>query len=199
MSKKQNLFQSYKSAESEFKQLEPCTDHPVYLARYGMINSFQNIDGTNKTKLPAWEDSTPQVFGILVSTQGKGSIVVRWNGCGYEKYEDLTKAQVDSGKFEKAGDYAITKVNGHMVRKENKANTESCRNILDQLFSAMQLPLESGIDTLDEVVEDQRPFLITVTKTVYDGKDQFRASRYKKVSAKKVEADAQEEPETWNE
>ncbi len=199
MSKKQNLFQTYKSAESEFKQLEPCVDHPVYLARWGTINSFQNIDGTNKTKLPAWEDSTPQVFGIMVSTSGKGSIVVRWNGCGYEKYEDLTKAQMDSGKFEKAGDYAITKVNNHMVRKENKANTESCRNILDQLFGAMQLPLESGIDSLDEVVESQRPFLITVTKSDYDGKPQYRASRYKKPTAKKEEAEVGEGSDDWPE
>ncbi len=196
---KKNLFQGYKSSESEFKQLEPCVDHPVYIARWGMINSFKNIDGTNKTKLPAWEDSTPQVFIILVSKQGKGSIVVRLNGCGYDKYEDLTKAQAESGKFEKAGDYAITDVNGHMVRKENKANTDACRNILDQFFGALELPLESGIDDLDQAVEDQRAMLITVTKTDYEGKPQFRASRYRKtttvIEEQTEEANADE---TWD-
>lgn len=197
MSKKQNMFQTYKSAESQFKQLDPCVDHPVRLARWGTINSFQNIDGTSKTKLPAWEDSTPQIFAILVSALGMGSIVIRLNGCGYEKYEDLTKAQANSGKFEKAEDYAITLQNGHMVRKENKTNTESCRNILDQFFGALELPLESTIDDLDAVVEDQRQMLITVTKTDYDGKPQFRASRYKKPTAKQETANT-EGPESWS-
>ena len=195
---KQSMFQTYESAESQFKQLDPCVDHPVYIARWGLINSFKNIDGTNKTKLPAWEDSTPQVFAILVSKSGKGSIVIRLNGCGYDKYEQLTKAQVESGKFEKAEDYAITDVKGHMVRKENKDNTASCRNILDQFFGALDLPLKSGIDDLDQAVEDQRPMLITVTKTDYEGKPQFRASRYRKVTAVKQEQKADADG-TWDE
>lgn len=195
MSKAKNLFERYESAEPEFQQLGACIDHPVRLARWGMINSFTNIDGTTKEKLPAWEDSTPQMFAILVSASGKGSIVIRLNGCGYQKWESLTKEQVESGKFEQAGDYAIIDKDGHKVRLEDEANTESCRNILNQFFAALDMPVKSKIDGLDTAVEEQRTMLTTIVKSEYEGKDQFRATRFKKAAA--VVA-AEGEGEDWN-
>ena len=196
-SKAKNLFERYESAEHSFQQLGACVDHPVRVARWGRIDSFTNIDGTTKENLPAWEDSTPQVFVILVSMLGKGSIVVRLNGCGYGKYESLTKEQIESGKFERAGDYAITVVNGHKVRLEDPSNTDACRNILNQFFGALDMPIGSKIDSLDGAVEEQRTLLTTVTKGEYEGRDQFRASRFKKASA--VMAEASEDGEDWNE
>ena len=194
--KAKNLFDRYESAEPEFQQLGACVDHPVRVARWGRIDSFTQIDGSTKENLPAWEDATPQLFVILVSMLGKGSIVVRLNGCGYAKYESLTKEQIESGKFEKAGDYAITTINGHKVRLEDPGNTESCRNILNQFFSALNLPTKSKIDDLDMAVEEQSTMLCTVTKGEYEGKDQYRATRYKKASA--VMADAESSGEDWN-
>lgn len=195
MSKAKNLFERYESAVPEFQQLGACIDHPVRVARWGRLDSFTNIDGSTKENLPAWEDSTPQLFAILVSTLGKGSIVIRLNGAGYSKYEGLTKEQVESGKFEQAGDYAITEVNGHKVRIEDPANTESCRNILNQFFGALDMPVGSKIDSLDEAVEEQRTMLCTVVKSEYEGKDQFRATRYKKATTKVV---PEGEGEDWD-
>ena len=182
MSKAKNLFERYESAEPEFLQLGACVDHPVRIARWGRIDSFTNIDGSTKENLPAWEDSTPQLFAILVSMLGKGSIVIRLNGAGYQKFEGLTKAQVESGKFEQASDYAITEKDGHKVRLEDPANTESCRNILNQFFGAIGMPVGSKVDDLDTAVEEQRTMLTTVVKSEYEGKDQFRATRFKKAA-----------------
>lgn len=198
MSKKnENLFDRYESAEPQFQQLGACVDHPVRLARWGRLDSFTQIDGTTKETLPAWEDATPQVFAILVSMLGKGSIVVRLNGCGYLRHEDLTKEQVESGDYEKAGDYAITTINGHKVRIEDPDKTESCRNILNQFFGALDMPVKSKIDDLDVAVEEQRVMLCTVTKDEHDGKDQYRAGRYKKADSATV--DAEGSGENWQE
>ena len=197
MSKKNvSLFDRFESAEPQFQQLEACVDHPVRVARWGRIDSFTQIDGSTKENLPAWEDPTPQLFVILVSTLGKGSIVARLNGCGYTKYESLSKEQVESGKFEQAGEYAITEIDGHKVRLEDTGNTESCRNILNQFFGALDLPVGSKIDDLDKAVEEQRTMLTTVTKGDFEGRDQYRAGRFKKAGAVMATEEAGED---WDE
>ena len=108
----------------------------------------------------------------------------RFNGCGYRKYEDLSKEELDSGKYENIDGYACYKDNeGDIVREESEENTQACANIINQFASALQI--EEGTElmpALEEAIASQKTFRVTVKNEPYDGKDQLRLARFRSLA-----------------
>jgi len=177
-----DFFKDFKVAKPEF-QLLPEGEQVVRLLRVELLNSFQQYNGTAKDELPQWENATPQLaVTVVASEEGKnGGMTHRFNGCGYRKYDELTKAEKDSGKYEDIDGYACyTDDEGDMIREEDPDRTEKCANIINQFASALQI--EEGEDlmpALNRAIEDQVAFRVTVVNEPYEGKDQFRLTRFR--------------------
>ena len=178
-----SIFKNYSSSTPEFQQIGEVTRHSFRLSAFKLLDSFQNYDGSDKEELPVWEDPVPQLAVVAVSTEGKGGITHRFNGCGYVKFDDLSKKDVESGKFEDVKGYAVTEKDGHKVRKEDPVKTQSCLNILNQFYSALGMKEGSSIDDLNRAIEDGYTFMADVVNDPYDGRDQFRLTRFRKASA----------------
>jgi hypothetical protein len=176
-----DFFSNFKSSTPDRQLLGEVTNHPVTLVRWEEINSLANYDGTIKDNEPGYADSTPQVLGIFMSTEGAGTLVYRFNGCGYYKMHELTKKQIESGKiFEVDGYACIKKSDGRFYRIESPQKTKDCYSILSEMFAAFGLPAGTGIEGLDQIVADRAVALITTKQTMYDGRPQIKIKRFRK-------------------
>lgn len=182
-----NFFQNFQSKAIEFNQLQPGKDIKVRINRFVFTDSRHEFDGTRKSELPDYADATPQVAVVFVSTEGKGVITNRYNGCGYVRYAELTADQIKSSKYIDVDGYACIKnKQDELVRIEDPERTRSCENILSQLFAGAGLEEGSTMDDLQNAVEENRELLIDVKAEEYEGKTQYRVARTKKVSAESM-------------
>jgi len=194
-----SIFKSFKSSKPTFNKLGEVKNHLVNVEEVVLIDSFTKFDGSQKEDLPPWEDPTPQLAIRFRSTTGKGSIVHRYNGCGYKKAETLTKEELDSGKYEVVEDckYALVEEDGSTVREQDAENTASCANIMNQLFFALGIPEGSDIDALEKAKNDGYELRIDVVEKVYMDKPQLRVEFTR--PAGEVEEVAEEVAETAEE
>ena len=176
-----NFFQNFKSEAPEYKNLAEVQDHPVRLVRAELTDSRTQFDGTEKENLPDYVDATEQLACVFVSAEGKGSIVHRFNGTGFTKYDELTAEQKKSDKIINIDGYACVKKGEDYVRIQSEERTKACQNILNNVFDAFQIPAGSGMESLNDVIEERRVALITITKDEYQGKEQYRVARLKKM------------------
>lgn len=173
--------ESYKSKAPEFQKL-PAGDHTVRLVSYKATDSFHNYDGTIKENLPEYKNATEQLVITVVSTEGKGGITHRLNLDGYLRYSQLTKKEVESGKFIEIDDFACAKdpKTGIVVRLSDEARSKTCEGILDQFMGALQMPVGSAIEDLDIAIANKVEFVVKVTKDEYKDKDQYRIGGFRK-------------------
>jgi hypothetical protein len=186
-----DYFKSFKVAKPEFQLLKE-GEHVVRLLRVEVLNSFQQFNGATKDELPPWKNATPQLaITVVAAEEGKsGGMTHRINGCGYRKYDDLSAKEIKSGKYEDINGYACYKdEDDDVVREEDEERTQSCANIINQIANAMKIkegtPLLAG---LEEAIADQTNFKVTVVNEPYDGKDQFRLTKFRAIAT--VAADA---------
>jgi hypothetical protein len=100
------------------------------------------------------------------------------------RYSELTKKQLESGKYQDVEGYAcLTDKKGNVLRVEDPERTKSCHNILSQLFNSLGLPEGSGIDALENAVEQGTELLIDVKAEEYEGKTQLRVAKTRKATA----------------
>ena len=179
------IFGGFKSEKPSFTQL-PEGKQGLKLVAAILLNSFLNHDGTEKPadKRKGWADSTPQLAITVIGVENKGGMTHRLNGLGYKSYDSLTEKQLRSGKFENVEGYAcqIDK-DKNLVRIIDDAKTEQCKNILNELFSAMGLPEGSGVEELKAAAATQTAFVATVVKDIYQDKENYKLTKYRKVRA----------------
>lgn len=181
-----NFFNNFKSSAPDYKNLGEVKDHPVRLVRAELTDSRTNFDGTEKENLPDYADATEQLACVFISEEGQGSIVHRYNGAGYVKFAELSEKQKQSGKFTEIDGYACIKKGQDFVRIEDEEKTKACANIMSQMFDAFGLEAGSGMEDLNTVIEERRVALITVSKEIWNEKEQYRVARLRK--ARKVMA-----------
>ena len=195
-----SIFKSFKSSAPDFMQIGEIKRHIFLLVRIVLLDSFTNFDGSEKEELPEWEDAVPQLAIVAMSKEGKGGITHRFNGSGYVRYDELSKAQLKSGKYEDCNGYAVLEQDGHKVRTEDPAKTESCKNILNQFFSALGMEEGSGVEDLDTAIENGNTFMADVVNEPYQGRDQFRLTKLRKSPLGSAgSSDDDEKGEDWSE
>jgi hypothetical protein len=155
-------------------------NHDVRIGKFAVIDSFdKNTKGEQKDVLPEWSDATDQLFLTFVGE--KGAISTRLNLQGYVKMSDLTATEIKAKKaIDKNGYACVKNQDGHLVRIEDPARTETALGIVDQLTSA--LGIDEGItlgDALEKAVEEKLILNIYVKSEVYEGKTQLRVSSFK--------------------
>lgn len=180
---------SYQSKAPEFQKLDK-GDQRVRLVSWKATDSFRNYDGTLKEKLPQFSNATEQLVITVVSTiPGKGGLTHRLNMDGYLRWKDLSQKEVESGKFTEVeeGDEiyacATDPKTKKLIRLNDEGRTKTCEGILDQMFAAMQVPVGSGVDELDNIIAEKREFIVNVAISDYQGKKQHRILGFKKSTA----------------
>lgn len=180
-----DFFKSLKVTKPEFQLLAE-GEHVVRLLRIETMTSFLQYNGQPKDELPEWQNATPQLACTVVAAEeGKsGGMTHRLNGAGYAKYDELSEKEIKSGKYEDVKGYACYKDNeGDLVRLESDERTDACKNIMMQFAAALQL--EEGtnvIESLQEAIQAQTTFRVTVVNDPYEGKDQYRLSRFRSLA-----------------
>lgn len=189
------FFRSLGVAKPEFQHLAEGVNI-VRILRIEETDSFSQFKGTVKDELPEWSDPTPQLAITFVSAEkGKsGGITHRYNGKGNKKYDDLTDAEIASGKFENVRGYAcVYNKQNQLVRVEDPEKTQMCANIINQLATALRIEESDEEGALMEGLENARIeetcVQITVVNEQYNGKDQYRVTKPKMVSLATVEND----------
>lgn len=180
---------------NEFQNL-PEGEINVRMVRYQITDSKKNYDGSDKDKETPWADVTPQIAITVVSaTKGiSGGLTHRFNGLGFTKFEELTSAQLEKGralsnkkmaKYENHEGYACYKnEKGQLVREVSAKHSESCKNILNQFASSLQIPEGTALlEGLDAAVENGTSFKITVKEEQYEGKTQYRLTNPRAIKA----------------
>lgn len=177
-----DFFSSFKVSKPEFNQL-PAGEHIVRIIKAEETNSFQQYNGEAKLTLPLWKDATPQLAITVVSAEeGKsGGITHRFNGQGYRKYSELSKKEQESGDYEDVNGYACSiNDDGHLVREVSDEHTKECANIINQFANAIGLKEGTKLGKgIEKAIAEKSSFRVTVTVEPYEGKDQFRLSRFK--------------------
>ena len=181
-----DFFKSMDVERPEFNLLSP-GDHIVRLIRYEETDSFTKYSGDPKGKDFGWADPTPQLAVTFVAAEsGKsGGITHRCNGLGYVKHDELSDEQRSSGDYEEIGGYACTaNEDGEIVRIVSPEAAKACKNILNQLASALGGKEGDNFgEVLDNAIANQTKLTITVINDPYEGKDQLRVTRFKAVAA----------------
>ena len=185
------IFGGFKSEKPSFTQL-PEGKLNLKLVAVIMLNSFLNHDGTEKPadKRKGWDDPTPQLAITVISADPliKGGMTHRLNGLGYKSYDSLTKKQLETGNFQNIAGYACkTDKDGNIVRIVDDAKTEQCKNILNELFGAIGLPEGSGVAELEAAAKTQKEFVATVVKDVYEEKENYKLTKYRKIRVAQTE------------
>lgn len=179
------IFGNFKSEKPSFTQL-PEGKLSLKLVAVILLNSFLNHDGTEKPadKRKGWADPTPQLAITVISNDPliKGGMTHRLNGLGYKTYDSLTKKQLESGKFQNIEGYACqVDKDKNIVRIVDEAKTEQCKNILNELFGALGLEEGSGVTELVAAAKVQTPFVATVVKDIYNEKENYKLTKYRKM------------------
>lgn len=133
---------------------------PVRIAKMSLTDSFSNFDGSprNAEDLPEWDDPTVQLAVTFASTDGHGVHTHRFNLQGFKPWDTLTEKEQKSDDFVQLGKYACKKnKRGQLVRLPDKDKSATAVGMLDQLFSAVQLPLGSSVYAKDGQDPDGNP------------------------------------------
>jgi len=177
-----DYFNEFTVAKPEFALL-PEGDNLVRIIRAEILNSFQKFSGSPKDELPEWKNATPQLaLTVVASEKGKhGGLTFRLNGWGYDKYDELSQKQMESGDYENIDGYACKKdKDGDLVRQINKERTESCNNIINQFAVAMQIPVDSNLmEGINRAIAEKTEVRVTVVNKPFEGKDQLRVENFR--------------------
>jgi hypothetical protein len=174
---KVNVFDSFVSVETKSRVFGEGT-HEAALTTVTFSDSFSNVDGSAKEydTPPEWTKPTPQV--ITFFKNGENAIMKRYQMLGYDKRQDLTDKQWESGK------YTISEQGYVLLKGErvvNKEKTASCHKILSELFAAVGLPAGSDLNDLVEAAEDEPMVKITVKEDVTtNGNKSFEVTKVRK-------------------
>lgn len=171
-----SIFSNFKSAPVKVKTLVTGT-WTVVLTKIQECDSFHNLDGSVKDKQYEWTDATPQLVAQFYCEAEKAWFTHRFNGLGYVLFDELTDKQLSSGKYKKAGRYAVDK-DGHRIPDKDK--TEKAMSILNDLFAALKMSEGSGVDELAAAIADKTALEITIESSDYDGEEQFRIRKFRK-------------------
>lgn len=181
-----NYFDDFVVSKPEFNLLA-VGDQIVRIIRAEQVTSFQQYSGDEKVTLPEWNDQTPQLAITIVSAEeGKsGGLTHRFNGMGYLKMPELSKAQVKSGSYEDKQGYACSlNEDGLLVREKSELHTKECANILNQFAAALGIKEGQKLGKeLPRIIADQVTFRVTVINKPYNGKDQLRLTGFKAIGA----------------
>jgi hypothetical protein len=191
MSKELDFFAGFKVSKPEFNLL-PAGEHVVRIIRAEEVTSFQQFNGDEKVKLPAWKDATPQLaITVVAAEEGKsGGLTHRFNGRGYVKMTELSAEQRKSGDYEEHEGYACSLNDDDiLVREVSEQHTKECANIINQFANSLGIKEGAKLGkALVAAIADQTKFRTTVVNKPYEGKDQLRLERFKAMSAATVKA-----------
>ena len=154
--------------------------HAVCVKSITETNSFLDINGNDgKEDSHGWVDPCPQVLVNFFCPEKKAWFTSRLNGLGYKKYDtDLTREELASGKYTKAGVYAIdVKTRCRIVSDKN---TEACHNIINQFFNALNMPEGSTFADLADPISEGRLMDIEIALKDFGGNDQLRVIKMRK-------------------
>ena len=167
----------------DFKNLQE-GDHVCKFTHLQMVNSRENTNGTLKANQPAYVDSFPQIFFRALSVDGKGSVVGRINLGAFGKYEDLTDAEKESGKFENHKGYAChLDKDKNLVRIPSAKGLEGVKSINNSIAHAIGQTGQDIAVALDNVMEAGDTFGIKVVIEEYDGKEHANVEQWFPASA----------------
>jgi hypothetical protein len=182
---KKDFFASKKVKSPAFVALA-AGQHLVRIARYAIVDSLTNYDGSEKENDKPWDVPTPQLaVTIVAAEEGKsGAITHRLNGLGFKRFDELTEKEQKSGKFQDLEGYAcIENEDGLIERVEDPVRTEACDNILMQFMASINAKQDAEVlEELDRAIIEQTAFQVTVTVEDFDGKSQSRAGSFKKAA-----------------
>lgn len=193
-----NKLSTYKSSLPGIDILGEGT-HDVRLVSYHVTDSFHNYDGTLKSPGKPYANPCEQLAVTFVALDKSGVITHRLNAEGYKVFSLLPQEQQESGEWTDVDGYAckINEKTGKLERQPDDIKTAKAEGIFDQFFYATGLPENSGIEDLDFVIAEQTPMRIKVINDIYEGRDQFRVSRFYRYSdndsAKDAESDEMSE------
>lgn len=173
---KANAFDAFTSVEVKSRVFGKGT-HEAYLSTVSFSDSFTASDGSEKNISHEWTKPTPQVIVFFKNDSGN-AIMRRYNMLGYDKRDDLTDKQWQSGKYTISEDGFVLKAGERIVNKEK---TAACHRILSELFAAVGLPAGSGLNDLTDIVSDKPKVLITVEEgETTNGNKSFEVTKVKK-------------------
>lgn len=183
-----DFFKKFKVAKPAFQVLSE-GEHVVRATKFAVTDSFMQYNGTQKDELPEWANATPQLAITVVDVNGKGGLTHRLNGCGFVKFDDLTSEQLESGNYTEINGYACYEdKDGDTVRLECPDKTEACANIMNQFATALGIAEGTNIiKGLERAIEDKYEMRVTVVNDSYEGKDQYRLSKFKAVALETAE------------
>ena len=200
--KNSNSFFSNVVVETPELQLLPAGKNIVRLFRHEELDSFTQYSGEPKAQEKDYDIPTPQLAITVVSAEdGKsGGLTHRFNGLGYVKADELTEEQKKDERYsevdgfaccmhaydEKSGQYVVDLEKGDVLgRIVDTKRTQSCKNIMMQFARSAGLVEEQGfLNELDRIEADpDATFEVTVSVEEYNGKDQYRLTNFKPVSA----------------
>lgn len=178
-----NYFSDFRVSKPEFNLL-PVGEHIVRLHRYEESDSFHQFNGERKQKVFGWEDPTPVLLVTVVAENGSGSLTHPLNGLGYVKYSELSDKQKASGEYQDVGGYACVLQDGHVVRVVSEEATKRAMNILNEFANSIGATEGDSLsDVLERAVYERIPFKVTVVNDEYDGREQLRLTRFKKITS----------------
>jgi len=179
------------TAEPEFKDLSP-GEYNVTIQGLKVLDSrIKDWKGTKKSVLPKYVDFTPQIGVRFVSTEGEGSIVSRFNLLAFDKWDDLTPEEQESGKYEPVGEYACVKDDdGELIRTPSESGMVTVNRIQASVAHALGMTGESFALALDKAMQEKVVFGIRVEPHQYKGQVYSRVVSYFPVKAE-IEADTE--------
>lgn len=182
------------TVEPEFKDLD-FGEYQVTIQGLKVLDSrIKDWKGTKKTNLPKYVDFTPQIGTRLVSTEGEGSIVHRFNLLAFDKWDDLSAEEQESGKFEPVNGYAcVADDDGELIRTPSEKGMRGVVNIQAQVAHALGMTGETFAEALDKAMQQKTVFGIRVEPHEYDGRVYPRVAGFFPVKAQvEVEEEAEE-------
>lgn len=132
----------------------------VRAAKMSLTDSFSNFDGTPRpaSQLPEWTDPTIQLAVTFASLEGHGVHTHRFNLQGFRRWNELTEEAQKDDAYVQVGDYACTvEDNDEIARELDETRSATAIGMLDQLFSALSLPIGSSVYAKDGKTDDGKP------------------------------------------
>ena len=113
--------------------------HLVKIIRVVLIDSFMNMDGSAKED-QKWSVQTPQI-GVSFQDDKGAVISMRLNGLGYMHSDDYDPEEMKEQGLIDVDGYACKELDdGKYERIVSEANTEACKNIMNQFLYACGVP-----------------------------------------------------------
>jgi hypothetical protein len=142
--------ESFVSEETK-SEVIPAGTHNVVLEQIKVDHSFNDFDGSPKSREYEWKSPNPLL--AVMFKDSKGRIIVKsLHFFGYEKYEDLKPEQKKSKDYSSSAD-GFALFDGDRIKSD--ANTTKAMRNIHRLFNVIGLPTGSTIDDLQAMVDEK--------------------------------------------